>query len=321
MTTCNCNCPLKKYILTGHGIGMMIVTLIGLLVSIIIGVSGPIIITKTLNMNGDFDSFIDSLPIVKIENGRITDPIYHNEEWFIPDMSNNNQADTKIIANTTVDSIPFIPQDVSAYIAARNIYLRTNDMGLRIIHIPDELNTVITHDVVRSYINKLMWGAGLVFSFILFISAILGFLIGYVPLMIIGFIINRKMSADAWGRAFSLPWILMWSLTVLGGLFDVFYLPTVYLYLIALLTTWIIGVSLQNQTNICLSNSVSATETPFIKNESEADQPAESNTTKTQVIQKETSAVSTPIIRKENKEKQEIVKPKNTPVRRKKQKK
>lgn len=317
MNMCRCNCPIRRYVANGRGIGLKVVTLVGLLIGLIIAVSGPVIFLRTLNIDGSLDSFINSLPIVKIENGKIVDPIYDNEVWIIPDSAGDTKNDIKVIANTKIDDIDVIPSDVGAYITARTIYLSDGNQ-MRVFRLPEGINTVITHEVMRSTVNKMIWGAGIILGFFIFVSGILGFLVGYIPLLIVGLIIGRKISADTWGRAFAWPWVIVWGIGVLGGMFGWFFLSLPYIFLVSLLLAWIIGVVASNQSTSCPLNAwkKDLSEQPTDTNE---DTVLSENVNSVEDIDAEMQPQST--APKANTPKKAIVKPKNIPVQRKKRKK
>lgn len=328
MTTSEDNCLFKNYILTGHGIGLKIVTLMALLISLFTGIVGPIILTEIFNDKELTEIFSNNMPVIKIQNGKIVDPVYNNAVWTSSNITGDPQNEVIIVANTTVDSVSEIPENVTAYITARNIYTR-NKTDIRVYHIPDDLTTTITHEKMASLAKKLLWAVGFVLALFLFVSAIIGFLIGYIPLIIVGLIVNRKLAIDAWGRAFAWPWIIIWGIAILAGMFGIFYLSTLYVYLISLLITWIIGASLYNRTNTCSfeNASVLADETNSVETKSEViskeEIPTEPVIEKTTAsIQKEAKS-SAPVVRKASntRTKKAVVKPKNVPVQRKSKKK
>lgn len=315
MNMCRCNCPIRRYVANGRGIGLKVVTLVGLLIGLIIAVSGPVIFLKTLNIDGSLDSFINSLPIVKIENGKIVDPIYDNEVWIIPDSAGDTQNDIKVIANTKIDDVDVIPSDVSAYITARTIYLSDGNQ-MRVFRLPEGTNTVITHDVLRSAVNKMIWGAGMILGFFIFVSGILGFLVGYIPLLIVGLIIGRKISADTWGRAFAWPWVIVWGIGVLGGMFGWFFLSLPYMFLVSLLLAWIIGIVAFNQSVSCPLNAGVTCLSGQAPDSNEGETFSNNlNPVEDAKIQPQSASP------KGTASKKAVVKPKNIPVQRKKKKK
>ncbi len=304
---CTCNCSFRKYALTGRGIGLKIVTLVSLLIGLIVGICGPIIMRNALNETGALNEFINTLPIVTIENGKIVNPVYNNETWYIPGTVEGS-SDIKIIANTTVDSIDAIPADVGLYITARNIY--TTDA---VFPLPTTLSTVITHDTVRRYFDMMLRLSGVVLGSIIFVLGIIGFLIIYIPVFIIGFIMNRQLTIDAWGRILAWPWSIFYGITVLLSSFTMIAISPLYGSLIPMLITWIIGVMLANSSDeeTCSLQSINTDESMISQNESTE------TTVEFEEIPAETTAPETtiptatvPIVRR----KTVNIKPKNVPT-------
>ncbi len=246
MTTSKDNSLFRDYILTGRGIGLKIVTTMALIINIIISIIMAIFLTNLVNENGLNEEFYRHASTVKIEKGKIVEPIYNGVVWDNSYMVDNPQDKIKIFANTTIDKISEMPtKDVTIYITARNIYSQ-NKSRISVYHIPDELTTTITPQKMASFLKLLFWILGFIVGFFFFIFAIIGFLIGYIPLIIVGLIVNRKLTLDAWGRAFAWPWIIVWGISMLGTVLDIATLSMLYVYLISLLITWIIGASLHN---------------------------------------------------------------------------
>ncbi len=317
MCKCSCNCPVKKYMLTGRGIGLKIVTLMSLLVGIIVGIVTPVILTDMLNEDNSLNDFIDRLPIVTIEKGKIVDPIYNKDVWYVP-IKQANGSDLKIIADTTVDSVESIPADTAVYITARNIYTPTD-----VITLPPELSTVITHDVMREGVKKGLWVIGFMSGIMIFAVGIIGFLIAYIPMMFIGWIMNRRLTVDTWGRIFAWPWSIMYTIATILALFFNVTLSPLYLVLIAALITWIIGVMMNDKTQecdcssnenncICCAHKGIVFETTPVETASEDVEIEEVSTP---------ASTQATIVTTTNRTKKATVKPKNVPTSRKGKKK
>ncbi len=242
---CNCNCSFKKYTLAGRGIGLKIVTLVSLLAGLIVGICGPIIVRNALNESGNLNEFINTLPVVTIEKGKIVNPVYDNETWYIPNIKNDG-TDFKIIANTTIDSVDAIPADVDLYITARNLYTTTAVMPLA-----PELSTVITHDTVRHYFNIMLRLSGVILGGIIFLLGIIGFLIIYIPVFVIGFVMNRALTIDTWGRILAWPWSIFYAIVIFLSSFTTIVISPLYGALIPMLITWILGTMMSNDKEGC----------------------------------------------------------------------
>lgn len=324
MTTSEDNNLFRDYILTGRGIGLKIVTTMALLIILAISIISSIFLTNLVNEGGLKEEFYRHVPTVKIEKGKIVEPIYNDVVWDNSYMADNPQDEIKIFANTTIDKISEMPKDVTIYITARNIYARS-ETDTRVYHIPDELTTTITPQKMASFLKHLFWIMGLILGFFLFIFAIIGFLIGYIPLIIVGLIVNRKLTVDAWGRAFAWPWIIVWGISLLGAVFSISTLSIPYVYLISLLITWIIGASLYNYVNTYSSENAAVLADETQSEETESEINSNEETSVEPVIAKTTDPIkkgtkeSTPVVRKtpNMRTKKAVVKPKNVPVQRK----
>ncbi len=300
---CTCDCSFKKYALTSRGIGLKIVTLVSLLIGVVVGFSGPVIIREALDENGSLNEFINTLPVITIENGKIVNPIYENDTWVIPGLKEGNK-DFKIIANTAVDSVPSMPADADLYITARNIYTPE-----AVTQIPAELSTVINHDTVRRYVNLTLRMSGAVLGGIIFLLGIIGFLIIYLPVMVIGRIMNSDLQIDTWGRILAWPWSIFYAIVILLSTFTTIAISPLYGALIPMLITWILGVLLNkgDDEHCCLT-----------ANEKSTDGISETTDTETTVefeeIPQSTPTPATvsasPIVRK----KTVNIKPKNVPT-------
>lgn len=235
--------PFKKYVQNGRGIGLKVVVWISLLVGLLTGICSVMIIKSLLQEQ--IDTFVETLPIVKIEKGKIIEPIYHNEVWIIPDLDGNQQKDLRIIADTAVDSVDYIPQDTDIYLTAKKIYL-SNKFEKGIIDIPSDLSIVVTHDVVKQFLNKVLWFSGISVGLLLFVLSILFFLLGLVPVMLFGRLINRSLTMDMWGRAFAWPWVIVWNISIVAGVLGIFNITLTYVFVIPMLLTWIFGAPMKD---------------------------------------------------------------------------
>ena len=108
-----CQCSFKtgycNYIAAGRGIGMKFAFLFSFLAGLAVAILSGFILRMQLNTN-DVDSFIDTLPVVKIQDGRIVDPVLDNVVWTIP--GEVPEDDIYVVANTTVDNVDAIPPQV-----------------------------------------------------------------------------------------------------------------------------------------------------------------------------------------------------------------
>lgn len=254
MCICSGCCPLKNYILSGRGIGLKVIASVSLLISLIVAICSPLVLISVLEENG-LDEVINKAPVVTIENGRIVDPVFDNETIVIPATAYPDE-DIQIILNTTIDNLPSIPQNINAYVTAKNIYLKDN-MQYRVITLPNDLNVVITHEFLKDYVKKIVWASGIAFGFFLFLVSIFLFFILYLIVILLGWLFNKNLTLDAWGRALSWPWAIIWCLIILNAAFAVVVLPLTYVLAIPVLLTWIIGASLYNRST-CIKNEENA---------------------------------------------------------------
>lgn len=237
-----CHCRFKNYALIGKGIGLKIVFLFSLLIAV---AAAAVFVKYTTDQIKDPSTaaFIDSLPVIKIENGKIVEPIYTHEVLIVPGAA----GDAKIILDTAQDDVSAIAPDESVYITAKNIYTRQNN-EVKIYQLPETFSKVITHDVIRTYIHQAVLLAAGIMAFSVVIFSIMGFVVVFLALGAFGFLVNKSLSLSAWGRISAWPWSLVFILYTVSSYKFTMHLG--YLFLIPILISLIIGAHLKKCTAV-----------------------------------------------------------------------
>ncbi len=235
-----CQCSFKtgycNYITGGRGIGMKFAFLFSFLAGLAVAILSGLVLRMQINTN-DVDSFIETLPVVKIQDGRIVEPILDNVVWTIPAIT-PDEEDIYIIANTTVDDVDSIPSDVFTYVTAKKIYTQSEG-EVHAYEIPEMENTVITHDMIRNFVTLLLTIISVIIGFASLIVGLVSFLIAYLLTLIFGFFFNREMTAGSWGRALVLPWAILWIGTIVCSLSGYVAVPAYPLMWIIVLSAFI----------------------------------------------------------------------------------
>ncbi len=235
-----CQCSFKtgycNYITAGRGIGMKFAFLFSFLTGIAVAILSGLVLRLQINTN-DVDSFIDTLPVVKIQDGRIEEPILDNVVWTIPAVSPDDE-DTYIIANTTVESVDTIPSSVFMYVTAKKIYIQSEG-EVHAYDIPEMENTIITHDMIRNFVSLLLTIISVCIGVASLIIGLISFLISYLITLIFGSFFNRRMSISGWGRALVLPWSVLWIGTIVCSFSEYVTVPAYPLMWIIVLSAFI----------------------------------------------------------------------------------
>lgn len=275
-----CRCHFKNYVLNGKGIGLKIVVLFSLLIAVLAGSLAYYQLTALANDPSN-TAFIDTLPIIKVENGKIVEPVYNHEVLIIP----GNPNEIKIVVDTAQEDISAIAPDETLYITAKNIYARKNNQ-VTAYQLPQDFSKVITHDVVRSYIHHVIIFASTVFAVSIFVFSFMGFMLTFLILSAFGSLINKCLSMSAWGRLSAWPWNVMFLIYVAGSYKMQFHIG--YLFLIPILISLIIAVRLKKENTVtCFADdncqlSLTKIPSPFlIADETDAAQAASSIDEKT----------------------------------------
>lgn len=271
MCLCKGKCSLKNYVLFGRGIGLKVIVLFTFLISLFMSITVGVTFTKLVNEQ-DFQSFIKELPVVKIENGKIVEPVYDNMLWIIPGTEPNGAGDVVIVANTTVDEADRIPEEVTVYISARHVYVRNDDGTMDRYSIPANTTKVITPDVVTKVIKSAIWGFSALIALVLWGVSILIFLVTYLVVMLLGFIANRQLTIDAWGRLLAYPWCVVWLLSLILNFYGIPVTMTVTL-LTAILVTLVGGALLPHQATAVVVDNDEITDNDGISATSEKEEP------------------------------------------------
>lgn len=238
-------CRLKSYVLNGKGIGLKVVFLSMLIVGIMIafGLYGLFDIAF---QNPSIQSSINKLPIIKIENGKIIEPIYDREVLTIP----STNRDITVVLDTIKDDVPSIDRNETIYITATKIYFRQENK-IDMLEFSENFSKIITHEVFRSYVQKGIVLASGILSLFLFAFSLIGFILLFFTLCLLGPVFNKNLTASAWGRLSTIPWLLMFVFYVLS--IYKWNLHISYLFLIPLLVSLLIGVRLRNAAKeVCL---------------------------------------------------------------------
>lgn len=235
-----CRCEFKKgycnYVSAGRGIGMKFTLLFSFLTGLAVAVLFGLVFRMQLNSVG-FDSFIDTLPVVKIQDGRIVDPVIDNVVWNIP-VAAPDEGDIYVVVNTTVDDVEAIPPQVSIYVTAKKIYTQS-DSDIHAYEIPEMENTVITHDVMRKTVSALLVVISAVTGFAAMVLGILSFLFAWVVCLLLGVFFNRRITASGWGRALVLSWAVLWIGSIVCSLSGSVSFPAYPLMWIVLLSAFL----------------------------------------------------------------------------------
>lgn len=240
-----CQCSFKtgycNYIAAGRGIGMKFAFLFSFLAGLAVAILSGFILRMQLNTN-DVDSFIDTLPVVKIQDGRIVEPVLDNVVWTIP--GEVPEDDIYVVANTTVDNVDSIPPQIAVYITAKRVYTQGED-GVHAYDIPEMENTVITHNVVRKGVTVVLAIVSVLFGVFSLLVGLLSFLFAYILTLLFGTFFNKNITKSGWGRALVLPWVILWIASIVCSWFGyiLFYPhPFAWIVILPAVITLISGV-------------------------------------------------------------------------------
>lgn len=194
---------------------------------------------NTFSQRSVYHELINALPPIKIENGKIIEPLYDHQEITLFGKNGGQ----KIVLDTAQEDIHAIARNQILYVTARAIYIRHENRTYS-IRFPADLSQVITPDILNQLFQLSLMLTAVFLSLFLFIIELIGFVFFLLIVNTLGPLFNKEISLDMWGRISSLPWAGMFALFLLS----LFYWPlhVVYLFLIPLLITLIIGVRMKN---------------------------------------------------------------------------
>lgn len=231
---CHCQycASFRNYVFNGKGIGLKIATLVSFLTGLAVAIFSVFILRIEFNGH-DFDSFIETLPVIKIENGEIVEPVYNNKVWVLPGTLQNNK-DFVLVVNTTVDSVETLPASATVYVTRKFIYTQS-DGSAEVIELPKVDNMIITHQVMKKSLSAVLTLMCIAYGFVVLITGLVSFLITYLLVFLFAAFFNGRISNAGWGRATSLPWSILWLGFASVALMGTSYLPAYPLPWISLL--------------------------------------------------------------------------------------
>ena len=311
-----CQCSFKtgycNYIAAGRGIGMKFAFLFSFLAGLAVAILSGFILRMQLNTN-DVDSFIDTLPVVKIQDGRIVEPVLDNVVWTIP--GEVPEDDIYVVANTTIDNVEAIPSQVAVYITAKRIYTQDED-GVHAYDIPEMENTVITHNIIRKSVTFVLAIVSVLFGIFSLIVGLLSFLFAYMITLLFGTFFNKNITKSGWGRALVLPWVILWIASIVSSWFGyiLFYPhPLLWIILLPAAITLISGSFMKKCLNaeeakteeeiiddILAENTVAEEKTPVVVIEKPA-KPKNDKKAESKVVVKKTPVQTSPVQRRADK--------------------
>ena len=200
------NSNFKNYILNGTGIGFKITATFAFLMAIMVALLSGFTITTQLVQN-DVNSLIETMPVIRVEKGKIIEPISHN---VIPLSDGFLGQKTNLVYNTTLDSVDNIPDTALIYITAKDVYIRDENASIIRYPIPVELTADITHEVMKKSLSYLVWSTSIIFGGLIFIFGIFAFVLLVLCARLLGTFVNKNLTFGKWGRLMAYPWCIMW---------------------------------------------------------------------------------------------------------------